>query len=152
GNVVNIHVQHPRERREDLEALVYYYLYDISEKYGMSVRYANKQLINELKAYRWAGNVSERMNVIEHHVILSNAETLNNEDIYQYLNEVGEKNTVPKKLINEEAIALRDYIEKVEADYIKYILEDNNNNIEQSSEVLGISSPTLYAKVKKFGL
>lgn len=57
-----------------------------------------------------------------------------------------------KNLITDEAIALRDYVEKVEADYIKYILEDNNNNIEQSSEVLGISRPTLYAKVKKFGL
>lgn len=151
-NVVNIHIPPLRERPEDIEALFYYYLYNISEKYGMSVRYANKQLINELKAYRWPGNVRELMNVIERLVIFSNEETLNNDVFYQYLNEVGEKSTAPKNIINDETIALRDYVEKVEADYIKYILEDNNNNIEQSSEVLGISRPTLYAKVKKFGL
>lgn len=151
-NVVNIHIPPLRERPEDIEALFYYYLYSMSEKYDMSIKYANKQLITELRKYHWPGNVRELMNVIERLVIFSNEETLNNEIFYQYLNEVGENTTVSNNIVTDEIIELKDYVEKIEADYIKYILEDNNNNIEKSSEVLGISRPTLYAKVKKFGL
>ena len=151
-NVVNIHIPPLRERPEDIEALFYYYLYSMSEKYDMSIKYANKQLISELKKYHWPGNVRELMNVIERLVIFSNEETLNNEIFYQYLNEVGEDTSISKNMITDEKIELKDYVEKIEADYIKYILEKNNNNIEKSSEILGISRPTLYAKVKKFGL
>lgn len=151
-NVVNIHIPPLRERPEDIEALFYYYLYSMSEKYDMSIKYANKKLISELKKYPWPGNVRELMNVIERLVIFSNEETLNNEIFYQYLTEVGEDNSISKNIITDETIELKDYVEKIEADYIKYILDENNNNIEKSSEILGISRPTLYAKVKKFGL
>lgn len=151
-NVVNIHIPPLRERPEDIEALFYYYLYSMSEKYDMSIKYANKQLISELKKYPWPGNVRELMNVIERLVIFSNEETLNNEIFHQYLTEVGEDNSISKNIITDETIELKDYVEKIEADYIKYILVENNNNIEKSSEILGISRPTLYAKVKKFGL
>ena len=151
-NVVNIHIPPLRERPEDIEALFYYYLYSMSEKYDMSIKYANKQLISELKKYPWPGNVRELMNVIERLVIFSNEETLNNEIFHQYLTEVGEDNSISKIIITDETIELKDYVEKIEADYIKYILDENNNNIEKSSEILGISRPTLYAKVKKFGL
>lgn len=151
-NVVNIHIPPLRERPEDIEALFYYYLYSMSEKYDMSIKYANKQLISELKKYPWPGNVRELMNVIERLVIFSNEETLNNEIFHQYLTEVGEDNSISKNIITDETIELKDYVEKIEADYIKYILDENNNNIEKSSEILGISRPTLYAKIKKFGL
>ena len=151
-NVVNIHIPPLRERPEDIEALFYYYLYSMSEKYDMSIKYANKQLISELKKYPWPGNVRELMNVIERLVIFSSEETLNNEIFHQYLTEVGEDNSISKNIITDETIELKDYVEKIEADYIKYILDENNNNIEKSSEILGISRPTLYAKVKKFGL
>ena len=151
-NVVNIHIPPLRERPEDIEALFYYYLYSMSEKYDMSIKYANKKLISELKKYPWPGNVRELMNVIERLVIFSSEETLNNEIFHQYLTEVGEDNSISKNIITDETIELKDYVEKIEADYIKYILDENNNNIEKSSEILGISRPTLYAKVKKFGL
>lgn len=151
-NVVNIHIPPLRERPEDIEALFYYYLYSMSEKYDMSIKYANKKLISELKKYPWPGNVRELMNVIERLVIFSSEETLNNEIFHQYLTEVGEDNSISKNIITDETIELKDYVEKIEADYIKYILVENNNNIEKSSEILGISRPTLYAKVKKFGL
>src|SRR5699024_3804342 len=151
-NVVNIHIPPLRERPEDIEALFYYYLYSMSEKYDMSIKYANKKLISELKKYPWPGNVRELMNVIERLVIFSNEETLNNEIFHQYLTEVGEDNSISKNIITDETIELKDYVEKIEADYIKYIFDENNNNIEKFSEIIGISRPTLYAKVKKFGL
>lgn len=151
-NVINIHIPPLRERPEDIEALFYYYLYSMSEKYNMSIKYANKRLISELQEYYWPGNVRELMNVIERLVIFSNEETLDNEVFHQYLTEVGEEAPTPKNIISNETIELKDYVEKIEANYIKYILEENNNNIEKSSEILGISRPTLYAKVKKFNL
>lgn len=151
-NVVNIHIPPLRERPDDIESLFFYYLYSLSEKYGTSVKYANQQLINHLKAYHWPGNVRELINVIERLVIFSNEEALNNEIFDQYLTEVGEdakQATLPS--VTEE-LELKDYVEKIEADYIRHVLEENGQNVERASKALGISRPTLYAKVKRFGL
>src|SRR5699024_12505648 len=103
----------------------------MSEKNDMYKKYANKQLISELKKYPWPGNVRELMNVIERLVIFSNEETLNNEIFHQYLTEVGEDNSISKNIITDETIELKDYVEKIEADYIKYILVENNNRSEE---------------------
>lgn len=151
-NVVNIHIPPLRERPVDIESLFYYYLFNMTEKYDMTVKYANNQLMNELKDYHWPGNVRELMNVIERLVIFSTGEILNNDIFYQYLNEVGADQPTPPSFIGNEEIELKDYVDKIEAEYIKHILNDNNHNIEKSSEILGISRPTLYAKVKKFNL
>lgn len=151
-NVVNIHIPPLRERPNDIESLFYYYLYSMTEKYGMTMKYANNQLMNELKDYHWPGNVRELMNVIERLVIFSTEEILNNDVFYQYLKEVGENKPTSSNFINNEDIELKDYVDKIEAEYIKHILDENNHNIEKSSEILGISRPTLYAKVKKFNL
>lgn len=151
-NVINIHIPPLRERPDDIESLFFYYLYSISEKYGTNVKYANQQLINQLKAYHWPGNVRELINVIERLVIFSNDESLNNDIFHQYLTEVGEdmKHAVLPS-VNEE-MELKDYVDKIEADYISHVLEDNNHNIERASKALGISRPTLYAKIKRYNL
>lgn len=151
-NVINIHIPPLRERPDDIESLFYYYLYSLSEKYGAYVKYANKQLVAGLKEYHWPGNVRELINVIERLVIFSTGESLNNDIFHQYLTEVGEDRNLTARLPVEEEIELKDYVEQMEAEYIRHVLDNNGHNIEQASRALGISRPTLYAKVKKFNL
>jgi transcriptional regulator with PAS, ATPase and Fis domain len=77
---------------------------------------------------------------------------LNGEIFTQYLEEVGEDSAALYPQLPQEDIQLRDFVDQTEADYLKHTLEKYDNNIEQASKVLGISRPTLYAKIKKYEL
>lgn len=149
-NVINIHIPPLRERPDDIQSLFYYYLYTISEKYNTDIRYADHNLLKSLKAYHWPGNTRELINVVERLVIFSNGETLNNDIFTQYLKEVGEYHADLSVSSIPDHLSLKEYIENIEKEYINHVIEKNNHNIEKSSQMLGISRPTLYAKMRKF--
>lgn len=151
-NVINIHIPPLRERPDDIESLFYYYLYQISEKYGHELRYADNRLMNDLKSYYWPGNTRELINVVERLVIFSNGEKLDKDVFNQYLIEVGEEKQSSAIPDISDNLPLKPYMEQVESEYIRQILNKNNHNIDQSSKALNISRPTLYAKMRKFNL
>lgn len=151
-NVINIHIPPLRERLDDIESLFYYYLYNLSEKYQTDVRYADQHLLHGLKNYAWPGNARELINVVERLVIFSSGATLDNDIFDQYLQEVGQTQNMNSLHMPPDDLELKDYIDQIEADYIKQVIEANDHNIEKSSQILGISRPTLYAKIKKFKL
>lgn len=150
-NVINIHIPPLRERPDDIESLFYYYLYRISEKYDTPLRYADHRLLTALRTYHWPGNTRELINVVERLVIFSTGEKLDDHVFSQYLTETGDHHTlsVPGASVHH---SLKNYMNEVEGDFIKNALKANEYNIEQTSRVLGISRPTLYAKMRKFEL
>ena len=151
-NVINIHIPPLRERTDDIASLFYYYLYQLSEKYQTELRYADEQLLRSLMQYEWPGNARELINVVERLVIFSSGDRLDNNIFHQYLEEVGQTQSMTAYSLPQNDLELKDYINHIEADYIKQVMESNNHNIEKSSQILGISRPTLYAKIKKFNL
>ena len=151
-NVINIHIPPLRERTDDIASLFYYYLYQLSEKYQTELRYADEQLLRSLMQYEWPGNARELINVVERLVIFSSGDRLDNNIFHQYLEEVGQTQSMTTYSLPQNDLELKDYINHIEADYIKQVMESNNHNIEKSSQILGISRPTLYAKIKKFNL
>lgn len=151
-NVINIHIPPLRERPDDIESLFYYYLFQLSEKYQTKLLYADQQLLQEIRQYEWPGNARELINVVERLVIFSSGSTLDNNIFHQYLEEVGQSRNFSTYSLPPDDLQLKDYIDQVEADYIRQVIESNDSNIEKSSRILGISRPTLYAKIKKFNL
>ncbi|WP_020006317.1 sigma-54 interaction domain-containing protein [Salinicoccus albus] len=151
-NVINIQIPPLRERPDDIESLFFYYLHRISEKYGTHPRYASRQLLSQLKNYHWPGNVRELINVVERLVIFSSEENLDFDIFEQYLTEVDAHAQHMPMPGTEDNLGLKDFVDKIEGDYISQVLTQNGHNIEQASQALGISRPTLYAKIKKFDL
>ena len=151
-NVINIHIPPLRERPDDIESLFYYYLFQLSKKYQTELRYADQQLLQKIRQYEWPGNARELINVVERLVIFSSGSTLDNDIFQHYLEEVGQSQNMTTYSLPPNDLELKDYIDQLEADYIKQVIESNNHNIERSSQILGISRPTLYAKIKKFNL
>jgi formate hydrogenlyase transcriptional activator len=60
-----------RERREDIPALVEYFVGRYARKVGKTFRRVAKQTLDHLQSYPWPGNVRELQNVIERSVIVS---------------------------------------------------------------------------------
>jgi len=69
--VIIIHVPSLNERREDVPALVEYYLEIIASEYGQPKKLIDKNAMDALQEYNWSGNIRELRNVVERLVILS---------------------------------------------------------------------------------
>jgi formate hydrogenlyase transcriptional activator len=59
-----------RQRREDIPALVQYFVAHYAQKAGKRFRRVNKGTLDRLRSYPWPGNVRELQNVIERSVIV----------------------------------------------------------------------------------
>ncbi len=69
--VIIIHVPSLNDRREDVPALVDYYLDIIASEYGQPKKNIDKNAMDALQEYNWTGNIRELRNVVERLVILS---------------------------------------------------------------------------------
>ena len=70
-NVFPIHVPPLRERREDIEMLLEYFLHRYAKQVGKVFRSVDKHTLDLFRDYAWPGNIRELQNVIERSVILS---------------------------------------------------------------------------------
>jgi DNA-binding NtrC family response regulator len=63
--VTSIHLPPLRSRKEDLIALLDYYIQYFNERFGMSVQHFSDEAMAFLLAYDWPGNVRELKNTVE---------------------------------------------------------------------------------------
>ena len=139
-NVVAINVPPLKERKEDIELLVSYFL----DRYGPDKR-VSPAAVNAFRKYDWPGNVRELENIIERACVLCKADEIT----LDYL---------PDNLSNNGKSRRRSYIggdkslDSVEAEHIDAVLLENSWNISRSAETLGIDRTTLYNKIKRYGL
>ncbi len=82
--VIIIHVPSLNERRDDIPALVDYFLDIIAAEYGQPKKAIDKKAMDELQNYDWTGNIRELRNVVERLVILS-GKSITTEDINNYV-------------------------------------------------------------------
>ena len=69
--VIIVHVPSLNERREDIPALIEYYLDGIAAEYGQTKKVIEKNAMEILSGYNWTGNIRELRNVVERLIILS---------------------------------------------------------------------------------
>ena len=86
---------------------------------------------------RWNGNIRELQNVIEKAVILSEAKNLTAQDLQTDSSGTGSIKTTTGA---DEERLVREAVERC------------NGNISAAAKALGISRPTMYAKMKKYGM
>ena len=98
------------------------------------------QMFLMLTEGRWSGNIRELQNCIEKAVILSDGNELTAKDIQleQAAKAVG---TTIKAVSDAEEERL-----------VRQAMDRTNGNISAAAKMLGVSRPTLYAKLKKYGL
>jgi DNA-binding NtrC family response regulator len=82
--VIIIHVPSLNERREDVPALVDYFLDMIASEYGQPKKAIDKKAMDALQMHNWTGNIRELRNVVERLVILS-GKMIIMEDVENYV-------------------------------------------------------------------
>ncbi len=147
-NVVPIHVPPLRDRKEDLSLLADHFIARYSRKLESRVRGISQAALDVLMTYDWPGNVRELEHCIERAIILAEGEELDWES-FAHLGPVATGRLRPRRPVAEtEDLANLPSLDKVERDYIMQVLQATRWNRKRASEILGISTVTLWRKVQ----
>lgn len=139
-NTIHLEVPALRERKEDIPELAEFFLLKYSAKYDKKGLTLDKNAIHKLKEYPWPGNVRELQHAMEKAVILCDGTELQADDFY-----LRKQEKKSPKLTNMS-------LEDAEKMLIENSITKNNGNMSAVSTELGITRPTLYSKIKKYGL
>ena len=154
-NTVHIALPALRDRQEDIVPLAELFLQRFAEKYHRPLNGIAPEAAELLKTQRWSGNIRELQNCIEKAVILSEGTVLTAKDLQidagsqpgmrgtgSGMTEIvtpGLTGGLPRGGAEEERL-------------VREAMERCNGNISAAAKLLGVSRPTLYAKLKKYGL
>ena len=140
-NTVHINLPPLRERPDDIVPLAEVFLKDFAEKYHRPLTGLEPSAAEVLRSHRWSGNIRELQNCIEKAVILSEKALLSAKDIEIESPKTGSSFSGVRALnSSDEEAALKDAIRRT------------GGNISAAAKMLGISRPTLYAKLRKYGI
>ncbi|MBQ6198821.1 MAG: sigma-54-dependent Fis family transcriptional regulator, partial [Bacteroidales bacterium] len=139
-NTVHINLPPLRERKEDIVPLAQMFLERFAEKYHRPLTGIAPDAAAMLTEGRWSGNIRELQNCIEKAVILSDGNELTAKDIQ--LEQATKPIGTTIKAVNEAE----------EERLVREAMDRTDGNISAAAKMLGVSRPTLYAKLKKYGL
>lgn len=143
-SAITLHVPPLRERAEDIEEYVRFFLKRLSKELNKDVKDIDKDALKTLSFYAWPGNIRELRNVIERSVLLSAGTTITSrllEQNFPYFSD-GSTDLESSKDLNLEKAVL-----ETEKRLIKEALR-RCNTVEEAAQALGISPRSLWRKKK----
>lgn len=142
-NVVSIHVPPLRERREDIPALIEFFMKMYNHTRKMNVEGLTPQVLQALTSHDWPGNVRELANIMERMIVLTR-EGVVDMDALAFTGWRG----ASKSKSDEEIMTL----EAVERSHIEKVLAQLDGRRGLAAQALGVDRKTLRTKIKKYGL
>lgn len=140
-NTIQVEIPPLRERPEDIGGLARYFLSRFSKKYGKHSLNIDVAAENKLLQYNWPGNVRELEHTVEKAVILCGTDRLTARDLFLQDQVPGDKYQFAD--LN---------LEVIEKEAVSRALRKNLGNLSETARELGVSRPTLYKKLEKYGL
>ncbi|MCP4216846.1 MAG: sigma-54-dependent Fis family transcriptional regulator [bacterium] len=130
-----------RERAEDILPLIFHYIHIYNNIYNKNVTKLNLEAENFLLNYSWDGNIRELKNTVKSIIPFKKNDTIELDDLSHSVLE-------GKKIKNKQFVSLDEF----EKRYIYKVLKATQSNISRACEILGISRPRLYRKLKNLDL
>ncbi len=141
-NTIQVDLPPLRERGHDIDLMADYFLDKFAMKYGKGPMSFDLEAMQAMKNYPWPGNIRELEHSIEKAVILSDSSIVQTDDLF--LKKIpahsGSSTVLPASFDDYEKTIIR-----------KTLLR-NMGNLSNAARELGISRPTLYKKIKQYGL
>ena len=141
-NTMHLHLPALRERTDEILPLAEMFVEKFAEKYRRNVCGISADAAELLKGHSWSGNIRELSNCIEKAVILSENESLSAADL----------EIVPARKAESIEVSSTDTLEETEEKAIRAAMARFGGNLSMVAKSLEISRPTLYSKLKKYGI
>lgn len=155
-NVIPLTLPPLRERDNDVELLLHYFLNFHSMRIGCAYPGVSPEVVRLLQRHRWPGNVRELSNLVEYLVnIVPEGEVIDSALLPPVFHAAGERMPERIMLLPEEEFADEESsaasLKRMERKLIEEALHRSRNK-KQIADELGIGMATLYRKIKKYGL
>ncbi len=151
-----------RERPEDIDELVRYFVLKYAAKLGKRIEAVPRRVLDGLSAYAWPGNVRELANVIERSVILSRGSALELEGLLpaeamqtQAARSSAAAGARAAAWAGAGAGAGAPTLEELERRHIIEVMEQTGWRVsgpKGAALLLGLKPTTLEARMKKLGV
>jgi len=140
-NEATILVPPLRERRDDAVMLARAFLQRFANEMGQAAREFSREALEAIEHYGWPGNVRELENRVKRAIVMADGPQITVEDLELSAPEV-----------EAEPFNLRIVREEAERRAVVRALSFTGNNVSRTAEMLGVTRPTLYNLVRKFGI
>lgn len=146
-NTVELRLPPLRERGEDIALLARSFLARFGARYQRDgLRFAPSAL-RALEQYDWPGNVRELSHVIERAALLGESTEIDADALNL-------KPPAPHDLSGAAALAASESltVEQAEERMVREALDRTGGNIQRAAALLGLSRPSLYRRLAKYGI
>jgi len=140
-NVFTISLPPLRERKKDIPVLADHFLNLFADKTNKRINSIQPEVLKQLQAHDWKGNIRELKNTIERAVILEDSDQLTLSSLPFELQNI---ETNPHDNLSEFNLST---VEKL---HIQKILHHTKGNKTKAAELLGIGLTTLYRKMEEY--
>jgi two-component system NtrC family response regulator len=138
--VVQIILPPLREREGDILLLSQFFLQKISQQQGKPGLAFDQDALRALGRYHWPGNVRQLENTIRRAVIMAEGKRLAVRDLELSQADGG------------STLSLKDARDNLERDMLHAALRKHSGKIAPAAAELGISRPTIYDLIEKYGM
>ena len=165
-NTFQIEIPALRDRREDIAPLVAMFVKRYAQQMGRPEPQITSEALARLRDFHWPGNVRQLQNTIEYAVVLARENVITEESLPPELllpSELREQiSPLPSSMLSEnitrgvhigidhEGDSLN--LDDRERRAIMQALAQTHGNKLKAAKVLGIHRPTLYNKMKRYGI
>ncbi|MBQ2109872.1 MAG: sigma 54-interacting transcriptional regulator, partial [Bacteroidales bacterium] len=149
-NTVEIKLPSLRERTDEIGPLAEMFIGRFAQKYHRSVSGISDEALALLKSCSWPGNIRELQNCLERAVIMSEKESIEAADLNINPSEI--RGAKPAVAVASEADSALETLEAAEEKAIRAAMVRYNGNLSMVAKALDVSRPTLYSKLKKYGI
>jgi two-component system NtrC family response regulator len=142
-----INIPSLRERDGDALVLAKSFLSRFAGDKGTGIKSFDVNALRAISSYQWPGNVRELESRVKRAVIMAEGSQITAEDLEleRYVEDQDNADTALP-------FNLRQVREQADKNAILQALSHASNNITEAAELLGVTRPTLYSMLEKYGL
>lgn len=145
-NVFPIVLPPLRERKEDIELLVNYFIKKYTQQLKRGKVTISDFALDQLKNYNWPGNIRQLEHLIERSILLTQGSLIDTVELPEPPSQIPE---------NKPGGGRIKTMEEMERDHIMSVLKECNGRVSGqggAAEILDMPATTLYSKMKKLGI
>jgi two-component system NtrC family response regulator len=132
-----------RERGTDVIQLAEHLVLAFSKELKKQPKRLSKSAIEAIRQHEWPGNVRELQNRVKRAIVLADGPSISPAEL---------ELDVPHGNARGSSSTLKEAREILQKEILANTLRDNNGNISRTAKSLGISRPTLYDLMARYGL
>jgi DNA-binding NtrC family response regulator len=148
-NTFQIEVPPLRDRKQDVPPLVGMFVKRFARQLGKAEPEITPEAFQKLLDYSWPGNVRELQNAIEYAVVLARQNLITVKELPA---EVQLPLVLQMTERTEQQPGKAQSLDEMERNAIIHALAQTHGNKKRAAQLLGIQRPTLYNKMKRFGI